>query len=253
MKHFKSIFISDIHLGTRGCQADALCDFLKHHTADNIFLVGDIIDGWRLSKRWYFPQNHANVIRRLLTAAKRGAKVYYILGNHDEYLRKFLPFDISFGAIKILNKYTYVTNDKKYLVIHGDVFDKVMKNSKWLMLFGDNLYNFLIWVNVKFNAIRKICGMDYWSLSKYLKAQTKQALNFILKFEETVALHCYQKGFDGVICGHIHTPADKELHGIHYINTGDWVESCTAVVEKDPGQFETIHYKISTDTESTGN
>ena len=146
--HYKSIFISDVHLGTRGCQADALCDFLKHHTADNIFLIGDIIDGWRLAKRWYFPQSHANVIRRLLTAAKRGAKVYYLLGNHDEYLRKFLPFDISFGAIKILNKYVYKTNGKKYLVIHGDAFDKVMKNSKWLMLFGDNLYNFLIWINI---------------------------------------------------------------------------------------------------------
>ena len=112
------------------------------------------------------------------------------------------------------------------------------------MLFGDNLYNFLIWINIKFNSIRKLFRMNYWSLSKYLKAQTKQALNFILKFEETVALHCHQKGYDGVICGHIHTPADKELHGIHYINTGDWVESCTAVVEKEPGVFETIHYNI---------
>ena len=138
MKHFKSIFISDIHLGTRGCQADALCDFLKHHTADNIFLVGDIIDGWRLSKRWYFPQSHANVVRRILTAAKRGTKVYYILGNHDEGLRPFLKYGIDIGRVRILNKYTYTAvNAKKYLVVHGDQFDVLMrKNRKWIMHIG---------------------------------------------------------------------------------------------------------------------
>ena len=158
MKHFKSIFISDVHLGTRGCQADALCDFLKNNTCDNLFLVGDIVDGWRLSKRWYFPQSHANVIRRILTAAKRGTKVYYILGNHDEGLRPFLKYGIDIGRVRILNKYTYTAvNAKKYLVVHGDQFDVLMrKDKKWIMHIGDSLYDFMIMFNTYFNKIRKL-------------------------------------------------------------------------------------------------
>ena len=243
---YKSIFISDTHLGTRGCQADSLCSFLKSNTSENLFLVGDIIDGWRLKKRWYFPQSHANVIRRILTAAKRGTEVYYILGNHDEALRKYLNFDIDIGLIKILNRYNYMGIDgKKYLVIHGDFFDAIMANSKWLMHIGDTLYNLLIWINTHFNKVRGWLGMEYWSLSKWLKSRTKQALNFIHSFEEHVALYCYRKGFDGVICGHIHTAEMKTIEGIDYMNTGDWVESCTALVEHYDGTWELIHWKDS--------
>ena len=178
--NYKSIFISDVHLGTRGCQADALCVFLKTYTSENLYLVGDILDGWRLKRRWYFPQSHANVIRRILTAAKRGTRVEYILGNHDEAGRKFLNFDISFGNIKISNRQDYIGVDgKRYLVIHGDFFDTLMHDKKWLMHIGDTLYDTMIWVNIQFNKIRNLFGIEYWSLSKNLKQNTKQALNFI--------------------------------------------------------------------------
>jgi len=238
VKHYKSIFISDLHLGTHGCQADALCAFLKTHTCDNLFLVGDILDGWRLQKRWYFPQSHANVLRRILTAAKRGTNVVYITGNHDEFLRPLIPYDISFGDIEITNRYDYhAVNGKKYLVVHGDMFDKIMLDKKWLMHIGDTLYDLMIKMNIMFNRIRAWFGMDYWSLSKWLKHNTKQALNFIYKFEEFVADYCKRKGYDGVICGHIHTATIKNINGIEYMNDGDWVESATALLEDEEGNF----------------
>ena len=243
-KKYKSIFISDVHLGTRGCQAEKLCDFLKDSSADRLYLVGDIIDGWRLKKKHYWPQSHSDVIRRILTAAKRGTKVYYVVGNHDEVLRKWLNFDLRFGRIKIVNQHDHVgINGKKYLVTHGDMFDAVMhKNLKWLMHVGDWAYNFLIWFNTKFNIVRNWLGMEYWSLSKYLKGKTKQALNFIDGFEDNLAGYAKKRGYDGVICGHIHTAAQKEINGIDYINTGDWVESCTAIVETWEGEFKLIEW-----------
>ena len=243
MSHYKSIFISDIHLGTRGCQADSLCSFLKENTADNLFLVGDILDGWRLKKRWYFPQSHANVIRRILTSAKRGTNVYYILGNHDEGFRKYLNFNIDIGRIQVSNRLDYIgVNGKKYLVIHGDMFDQIMITKKWLMHIGDTLYQILIWTNTKFNKIRGLLGMQYWSLSKWLKHHTKQALNYVYKFEENVAQYCRRKGYDGIICGHIHTAGIRDIDGIEYMNDGDWVESCSALVEHNDGKWEIIYY-----------
>ena len=244
--HYKSIFISDVHLGTRGCQADALCSFLKGNTCDNLFLIGDILDGWRMRKRWYFPQSHANVIRRILTAAKRGTKVYYILGNHDEGLRAFLKYDISFGRIKILNRYDYIAgNGKKYLIIHGDFFDVLMRDKKWIMHLGDAAYDMLIWINIQFNRIRQMVGLRYWSLSKWLKHNTKQAVKFINRFEDYVAEYCQAKGYDGIMCGHIHFAEHKTINGIEYLNSGDWVESCTAILEHEDGTFE-IYYHPST-------
>ena len=244
MHHYKSIFISDIHLGTRGCKADALCDFLKNNTCDNLFLVGDIIDGWRLKSRWYFPQSHTNVIRRILTAAKRNTKVYYILGNHDEALRKFLNFDITLGRIKISNRYDYTAvNGKRYFVVHGDMFDGLMMpNKKWIMHLGDLAYNFLIWMNTHFNTIRGWVGLPYWSLSKFLKHKTKGAVQYINGFEQHVADYCYRKGYDGAICGHIHTAEIKTINDIEYMNDGDWVESCSALVERDDGTWEIIYW-----------
>tara|TARA_S200002703_G_scaffold37928_1_gene33208 strand:- start:1478 stop:2221 length:744 start_codon:yes stop_codon:yes gene_type:complete len=243
MSHYKSIFISDIHLGTRGCQADSLCLFLKENTADNLFLVGDILDGWRLKKRWYFPQSHANVIRRILTSAKRGTNVYYILGNHDEGFRKYLNFNIDIGRIQVSNRLDYIgVNGKKYLVVHGDMFDQIMITKKWLMHIGDTLYQILIWTNTKFNKIRGLLGMQYWSLSKWLKHHTKQALNYVYKFEENVAQYCRRKGYDGIICGHIHTAGIRDIDGIEYMNDGDWVESCSALVEHNDGKWEIIYY-----------
>jgi UDP-2,3-diacylglucosamine pyrophosphatase LpxH len=240
---YKSIFISDVHLGTRGCQADALCVFLKNNTSENLFLVGDMLDGWRLKKRWYFPQSHANVIRRILTAAKRGSRVEYILGNHDEAGRKFLNFDISFGNIKVSNRQDYIGLDgKRYLVIHGDFFDVLMHDKKWLMHIGDTLYDAMIYANVQFNRVRSLFGMDYWSLSKYLKQNTKHALNFINRYEEHLADYCKQHGYDGIICGHIHHAEIKEINGVIYMNDGDWVESATALVEHFDGRWEIVHY-----------
>ena len=248
MSHYKSIFISDLHLGTRGCQADELCAFLKLHTSDNLFLVGDIVDGWRLKKKWYFPQSHANVIRRILTAAKRGTNVYYILGNHDEALRKFLNYDIDIGRVKILNRYDYVAvNGKRYLVIHGDFFDKLMVDKKWLMHLGDTVYDLLVWVNIHFNRVRMLFGMRYWSLSKWLKENTKQALNFIHRYEEHVADYCKNKGYDGIICGHIHHAEIKNIDGIDYMNDGDWCESATALLEHEDGTWE-LYYNEKKDT-----
>jgi UDP-2,3-diacylglucosamine pyrophosphatase LpxH len=241
--NYKSIFISDVHLGTRGCQADALCVFLKTHTSENLFLVGDIIDGWRLKRRWHFPQSHANVIRRILTAAKRGTNVEYILGNHDEAGRKFLNFDISFGNIKISDRQDYIGVDgKRYLVIHGDFFDTLMHDKKWLMHIGDSLYDAMIWINIQFNRIRNLLGMEYWSLSRYLKQNTKQALNFINRYEDHLANYCKSHGYDGIICGHIHHAEIKEINGVTYMNDGDWVESGTALVEHLDGRWEIINY-----------
>jgi len=243
VKHYRTIFISDTHLGTRGCKADLLCDFLKHNTCDELYLVGDIIDGWRIKRGWYWPQSHTNVIRRILTAAKRDTRVYYILGNHDEDLRKFVPFDISFGRIAISNKRTHVgATGKQYLVVHGDQFDAVMQKNKWLMHIGDSLYNTLLSVNSKLNRVRGWLGLDYWSLSQYLKSKTKHALNFIYGFEEHLAMYCRKKGFDGVICGHIHTPAIKRIEGIEYMNDGDWVESCSALVEHHDGTWALVYH-----------
>ena len=249
--HCKSIFISDIHLGTKGCQADSLCNFLKAHTCDNLFLVGDVVDGWRLRKRWYFTQSHANVIRRILTSAKRGTKVYYLLGNHDEGLRPFLRFNIDIGRIKILNKHTYTAlNGKKYLIVHGDMFDVLMrKNRKWIMHIGDTLYDLMISFNTYFNKVRKLFGYPYWSLSKWLKSNTKEAVKFINRYEDYVAQYCKDKGYDGIVCGHIHHAEIKTINTIEYMNDGDWVESPTALLEHVNGEWEI--YRHSTDTNKT--
>lgn len=250
--HYKSIFISDIHLGSRGCQADALCSFLKTNTCENLYLVGDVIDGWQLQKRWYFPQSHANVIRRILTSAKRGTNVYYILGNHDESLRKFLQFDIEVGNIKLLDRIDYTAiNGKRYLVIHGDFFDTLMVNQKWLMHVGDVAYNLMIWFNIHFNKIRNLLNLEYWSLSKWLKQNTKEALNFINNFEDHVSQYCKTEGYDGVICGHIHVAKIKTIDGTQYMNCGDWVESETALVEHMNGRFEIIEYRYDKNVEDT--
>jgi UDP-2,3-diacylglucosamine pyrophosphatase LpxH len=237
-----------VHLGTRGCQADALCAFLKENTCENLYLVGDIVDGWRLRRKWYFPQSHANVIRRILTAAKRGTNVYYILGNHDEALRSFLRYDIEIGNIKILNRCDYVGADgKRYLVIHGDFFDALMVDKKWLMHIGDTLYDLMIWFNTHFNKVRMLFGMPYWSLSKWLKDNTKQAVNFINKYEEHVSDYCKEHGYDGIICGHIHHAEIKTINGVTYMNDGDWVESGTALLEHTDGTWEIYWHEKNID------
>ena len=244
-KKYRSIFISDIHLGSKGSQADALCEFLKESTCEQLFLVGDIIDGWRLRKKWFWPQAHTNAIRRILTASKRGTNVTYIVGNHDEFLRGFLKFQPSFGRVKICNRVEHLGVDgKRYLVVHGDMFDGMMRaDRKWIMHLGDHAYNFLLSVNTKLNTVRRAFGQPYWSLSAALKKRTKRAMNFIHDFEEQVASYCKRKGFDGAICGHIHVAEIREIDGVTYMNDGDWVESCTALVEHHDGRWQLLERK----------
>ncbi|WP_154813754.1 UDP-2,3-diacylglucosamine diphosphatase [Hellea balneolensis] len=240
---YRAIFISDVHLGSKGCQAEALCGFLKVNTCETLYLVGDIIDGWRLKKKWYWPQAHTNVIRRILTASKRGTDVHYIAGNHDEFIRGFLRFKVNFGEVKLCNRAVHLGKDgKRYLVVHGDMFDGLMRpDRKWIMHLGDNAYNLLLWINTKLNFIRRKLGLPYWSLSKSLKKRTKRAMNFIHSFEEQVADYCKRKGYDGAICGHIHVAEMREINGVTYMNDGDWVESCTALVEHHDGRWEIVH------------
>ena len=242
---YRSIFISDLHLGSKGAQAVAVADFLKHNTANRLYLVGDIIDGWRLRKRWHWPQTHTNVVRRILTAAKRGTDVIYIVGNHDEFLRAFLQFKVSFGRIKIRNRAVHLGEDgKRYLVVHGDMFDGMMRaDRKWIMHLGDHSYNLLLWINIKLNTVRSWLNLPYWSLAQALKKKTKRALNHIHNFELHVADYCRRKGYDGAICGHIHAAEMREINGIVYMNDGDWVESCTALVEHHDGRWALVECK----------
>ena len=239
--HFRSIFISDLHLGTPGCQADALLNFLKTYTCDNLYLVGDIVDGWQLRRKWYWPQSHNDVVQKLLRKARKGCRVIFVPGNHDDFGRHFL--DHSFGGIEILEEAVHITADgKKLWVIHGDYFDGVIQCAKWLAYVGDNLYEFTLKLNRYLNHLRARMGMPYWSLSAYLKLKVKKAVNFISDFEVAVANEARKLGYHGAICGHIHQAEIRNIDGILYCNDGDWVESCTALVEHADGRLEILRF-----------
>lgn len=243
MNKYKSIFVSDFHLGTSGCSAEELADFLKNNTCDRLYLVGDIVDGWQLSKQVYWPQEHSNVVRRILTAAKRGTKVYWIVGNHDEMLRNWFDFKLRFGRIRVCNEYVhYGVNGKKYLVTHGDIFDPLMGSGKFLMYFGDFIYHLVMRLNKYVNWFRRQFNLKYWSLSAYLKSQAKETIDMLFKFKQTMIDYTKKKGYDGVICGHIHTPEIQNIDGIEYMNDGDWVESLSALVETHEGEFKLVKY-----------
>lgn len=244
LKHYRSIFISDLHLGSTGAQADRVNAFLKAHSCDQLYLVGDIIDGWKLRKKIYWPASHNAVIRQIINKQKHGATVKYIIGNHDEFLRDWLDVKVEVEAIGITNECVHTgINGKKYLVTHGDLFDGVHRMAKWISYLGDNAYSVLLFINKYYNVVRTLFGYHYWSLSAYLKSNVKGAVNFIFDFEKTLALYCHAQGYDGVICGHIHTPAIKTINDIEYLNSGDWVESCTALVENTDGTWEIIYWK----------
>lgn len=247
---YRSIWISDIHLGTRGCQADQLIDFLNNVTCDNLYLVGDIIDGWVMSTgSIYWPQQHTNVIRKFLSKAKKGCNVTYVSGNHDEFLRTENDAlqELVLGNITIVDEIVHISpNGKRYLVIHGDQFDVVTRYHKWIAVLGDYGYRFLISLNTLLNKIRRRYGYGYWSLSKFIKHRVKQAVNFIGEFEYAVARECKHKDVDGVICGHIHHAEIKNIDGVLYMNDGDWVESCTALVEDYDGKIEIVHWNTET-------
>lgn len=240
-KQYRSIFISDVHLGTRHSNAEKLLEFLKNTEADNYYLIGDIIDGWAMKNKTYWPQSHNNVVQFFLKQSKKAVKVIYVTGNHDEFLRTYSGTEM--GNIKIVDETIhYGENGKKYLVIHGDQFDIVTMNAKWLSMIGGWLYDRMIDLNRYLQTLYKVLNISGFSLSAWAKSNVKEAVNFIGDYENVVADAAKRRCVDGVICGHIHSVANKTINDIHYINCGDWVESCTAIVEHHNGKFEIIRY-----------
>ncbi len=240
---FRAIFISDLHLGTRGCRSDFLADFLRRVSCEQLYLVGDIIDGWRLRKSWYWDENHDEVLRLILQHGRRGAEVTYIPGNHDEMFRAWLPLGLEIAGIKLRNDAVHSMLDgRRLLVMHGDEFDSVVRYAKFLALLGDWAYTAALVVNRWFNAARRRLGYPYWSLSAWAKRQVKEAVKAIDRFETALAGEARRRGFDGVVCGHIHQAEMRQVNGVLYLNDGDWVESCTALVEHHDGRLELLDW-----------
>jgi UDP-2,3-diacylglucosamine pyrophosphatase LpxH len=241
---YRTLFLSDIHLGTRGCQAELLLDFLKHNDAETIYLVGDIIDGWRLRSGWYWPQAHNDVIQKLLRKVRKGARMIYVPGNHDEFARDYIGS--VFGGVEVTDHAYHSTRDgKRLLIVHGDQFDIVVQHARWLAWLGDWAYTFALWSNLWFNKVRRKLGFSYWSLSAWAKLKVKNAVNFIGAFEVALAEAARRHDADGVVCGHIHHAVIRDIDGITYINTGDFVESCTVVAEHHDGRLEIIHWQLT--------
>ena len=241
---YNTIFLSDLHLGSKSAQAELLLDFLKHNTANKIYLVGDIVDGWQLKKGWHWPQAHNDVVQKLLRKARKGSHVIYVPGNHDEFARDYVG--LNFGGIDVVPEAIHETSDgRKYLVIHGDQFDIVVCNARWLALLGDWAYQLAIVANTWFNQVRKKFGIGYWSLSAWAKMKVKNAVNFIGDYENTLANEAVRRGLDGVICGHIHHAIIRQIDGVTYVNTGDFVESCSAIVEHNDGRLEIIYWRTT--------
>lgn len=239
-KH-RTVWISDIHLGTRGCNAEMLVDFLHAIQCDTLYLVGDIIDGWKLRKGWYWPAAHNEVVRRILKMAHRGTRVVYVVGNHDEMLRDYAGMNL--GGVEIVNDIVHHCVDgRKLLITHGDAFDTVVLYARWLAFLGDQAYSLLLRLNVVLNRVRRLLKLPYWSLSAYLKKRVKNAVEFVSSFEEAVARAATERGLDGVVCGHIHTAEIRQIGDVTYYNDGDWVESCTALVEDSDGSFRIIDW-----------
>jgi UDP-2,3-diacylglucosamine pyrophosphatase LpxH len=236
------MFISDVHLGTRNSQAERLVEFLRHNDADTIYLVGDIIDFWRIKRGVIWPQTHNDVLQKLLRKVRKGARVVFIPGNHDDGLRAYC--DTTFGGIEIVRDTIHTTADgKRYLVMHGDEHDVVVRYARWLAFLGDRAYATALAFNVPFNWVRKRLGREnQWSLSAYLKHRVKSAVNYIGDFEKSLAEEAKSRNVDGVICGHIHHAASQNFGGVHYLNSGDWVESCTAIVESHEGEMRIVRW-----------
>lgn len=238
---YRSLWISDLHLGTPGCQAEALLDFLKSTECDTLFLVGDIIDGWQLRRSWYWPQAHNDVLQKLLRKVRKGTRVIFIPGNHDEFARKYLGH--SFGGIEVAEEWIHLTADgRRFWITHGDLFDGVIQCARWLAHVGDSAYEFTLKLNRHLNRWRARLGLPYWSLSRYLKLKVKRAVSYVSDFEVAVAREARKRGVQGVVCGHIHHAEIREIDGIVYANDGDWVESLTALAEHEDGRLEILHW-----------
>jgi len=240
-RHYRAIWISDVHLGTRGCNCRMLIDFLDHCDSDTLYLVGDIIDGWRMKKRFFWPERHNAIVRRVMKKAKGATRVVYIPGNHDEMFRQFSGSN--FGGVEIRRSAVHTTADgRRLLVLHGDEFDAVVMSHRWLALLGDLAYAAMMRLNVVVNAVRRRFDLPYWSISAHAKHKVKDAVAFISRFEQTVAHAAGKRRVDGVVCGHIHTAEIRDFDGIAYYNDGDWVESCTALVEHHDGAMEILRW-----------
>ncbi|MEM5369466.1 UDP-2,3-diacylglucosamine diphosphatase [Paraburkholderia azotifigens] len=240
---YRTIWLSDIHLGSSGCQAKYLLDFLRHNESEYLYLVGDIIDGWQLKKGWYWPQGHNDVVQKILRKARKGTQVVYVPGNHDEGARQFC--DLAFGDIHVRGEAFHTTlQGKRLWIVHGDLFDGVIQHAKWLAYLGDTLYTMILVLNRWFNRIRIKLGFQYWSLSQYLKHQVKNAVNFISAFETVMTDEARRRGCDGVVCGHIHKAEIREIDGVLYCNDGDWVESLSALVETYEGELKVIYWTV---------
>lgn len=251
---YRSVFISDVHLGSKHSKAEYLVDFLKHNSCNSLYIVGDFLDIWQIKqKRWKWKKSHTDAIRQILKISKK-SRVVYVVGNHDEFLRPLIPLDISFGKIEIVNKADHIcVNGERYLVIHGDAFDGITKLSPWLCYLGDKGYDFVLELNSKFNWIRHKFGFGYWSFSNYLKHKVKGAIDFIFDYEKNITDYCRRKHYTGVINGHIHKAEIKNIEDIMYLNCGDFVESCTAIVEHFDGTFEIVTWnKLTEKTKDLG-
>jgi UDP-2,3-diacylglucosamine pyrophosphatase LpxH len=250
-RRWRSIFISDLHLGTRGCKSEMLLDFLRCNESDCLYLVGDIIDGWRLKRARYWPQEHNDVVQKVLRKVRKGTRTIYVPGNHDEFLRDYLEMHV--GGIEILPETVHTTADgRRLLIIHGDQFDGVMLHAKWLAHLGDTAYTLALNANNILSYVRRKLGLPYWSLSCYLKHRVKKAVNFISDFESALSAEALRRGVDGVVCGHIHHAEMREINGVLYCNDGDWVESCTALVEDFDGKLYLIRWLDQSTNEVKG-
>ncbi|HUB97569.1 MAG TPA: UDP-2,3-diacylglucosamine diphosphatase [Stellaceae bacterium] len=238
---YRSIFLSDVHLGTRGCKAVFLLDFLRWTESEYLYLVGDMVDGWRLRKSWYWPQAHNDVVQKLLRKARKGTRVIYVPGNHDEWLRPYCESQM--GGVWLQKEALHMTADgRMLLVIHGDDFDGVVRYARWLALLGDWAYDTAIVINHWFNLVRRRLGYPYWSLSAYLKFKVKNAVQFICEYASAVSAEAKRRNVAGVVCGHIHHAEMRDIDGVLYCNDGDWVESCTALVEHFDGRLEILNW-----------
>ncbi len=237
----RTVWISDLHLGTPGCQAEALLDFLRAVECETLFLVGDIIDGWQLRRSWYWPQSHNDVVQKLLRKARKGTKVIFVPGNHDEFARKYLGHN--FGGVDVVTDAVHTLADGRRLwVTHGDHFDGVIQCAKWLAYMGDWAYELTLRINRHLNSLRARLGLPYWSLSRYLKLKVKRAVSYVGDFESAVAREAQSRGVQGVVCGHIHHAEIRDIDGVLYCNDGDWVESLTALVEQADGSLHIVEW-----------
>lgn len=243
----RTLFISDIHLGTRACKADHLLAFLAAHRCETLYLVGDIVDGWRLKRRWFWRRSHDAVIAAIVTLAQNGTRVIYVPGNHDEVLRPYAGLDLA--GVEVRHEAIHTTADgRSLLVMHGDVFDAVLRTAKWLTPLGDMAHGAAAFANDRLNDLRRAAGRPYWSLAGWLKRRVKTAARYIERYENAAAAEAAARGFDGIVCGHIHHAALKRIEGVLYANDGDWVESCTALAEAEDGTLSILTWPEAGET-----